>query len=130
MKRNAKEAKQAIKRGGGAQSRTISVRMGEPLLSVFCGLAATHAPVSDGGPELSAFLRRIVLDWIEWHAGEHELSQPPPRNGGLQRCRLEATASVLEMIAVMRGAGEVDPELAVTIARLCDLLADEYVGRR
>jgi len=130
MKRNAKEAKQAIKRGGGARSRTISVRMGEPLLSVFCGLAATHAPVSDGGPELSAFLRRIVLDWIEWHAGEHELRQPPPRNGGLQRCRLEATASVLEMIAVMRGAGEVGPELAVTIARMCDLLADEYVGRR
>lgn len=130
MKRNAKEAKQAIKRGGGARSRTISVRMGEPLLSVFWGLAATHGPVSDGGPELSAFLRRIVLDWIEWHAGEHELRQPPPRNGGLQRCRLEATASVLEMIAVMRGAGEVGPELAVTIARLCDLLADEYVGRR
>ena len=114
----------------GARSRTISVRMGEPLLSVFCGLAATHAPVSDGRPELSAFLRRIVLDWIEWHAGEHELRQPPPRNGGLQRCRLEATASVLEMIAVMRGAGEVGPELAVAIARLCDLLADEYVGRR
>jgi hypothetical protein len=130
MKRNAKEAQQVIKRGGGARSRTISVRMGEPLLSIFCGLAATHAPVSDGGPELSAFLRRIVLDWIEWHAGEHELRQPPPRNGGLQRCRLEATASVLEMIAVMRGAGEVGPELAVTIARLCDLLADEYVGRR
>jgi hypothetical protein len=130
MSRKTKKAKQAVKEGGSARSRTVSVRMGEPLLSIFCSLAATHGPVSGEGPELSSFLKRIVLDWIEWHAGEHELRQPPPRNGGLHRCRVEATASVQEMIEVMREAGEVGPELAVIIARLCDFLADEYVGRR
>ena len=129
MKRKKTESKRMAERGRIGPSRTVSVRMGEPLLSVFYGLAATHGPVSEGKPELSAFLRRIVLDWIEWHAGEHQLRQPPLPDGALHGRRTEATAAVREMIELLRDAGEVGPALAMTVARLCDLLCSEYLGR-
>lgn len=129
MKRKSTKEKSTVRSGEQARSRTISVRMGEPLLSIFCSLAMTHGPVSEGKPELSAFLRRIVQDWVEWHAGEHQLRQPPLPDGTLHRRRKAATAAVQEMIERLRDAGEAGPALAATVARLWDLLCSEYLGR-
>lgn len=79
---------------------------------------------------MSLFLEKVVLDWFEWHAGELHLPPPPRPDEARHRAHSEATESVRHLIHLLSRAEPAGPELALQIAKLCDLMTGEYVRRR